>query len=52
MILYKILNSDYQPVPKKPCDTQEEVKRYVSALLENYNGPFYIQEINIIYTQG
>lgn len=51
MILYKILNSDYEPVPKKPCDNIEEAKRYILALLETYNGPFYIQEINIVYTQ-
>lgn len=51
MNLYKILNSDYESVPKKPCDTQDEAKRYIVLLLETYNGPFYIQEINIVYTQ-
>lgn len=51
MILYKILNSDYQPIPMKVCDTQDEAKRYILTLLETYNGPFYIQEINIVYTQ-
>jgi hypothetical protein len=51
MVLYRVLNADFESVPVKPFGTLYEAKQHILSLLETYKGPFHIMELQIMFTQ-